>query len=499
MLCKGMMTVRNIIFDIQNEDGTLNRYFSNCIGAGRAGEVMRHVAYTQLETLQEVCPFRYIRFHGLFHEEMHVVFRDTQGNLQFNFQYVDMLFDSLLEAHIRPLVELGLMPKVLAKDDATVFWWKMNKSMPQDINEWTALIDALIRHLLHRYGQEEVRQWYFEVWNEPDHPSFFTEHDNIDAYFSLYDTAALTIKAIDAELRVGGPATSGLRRIPETIQHCREHNIPLDFISSHFYCVRGEFDADGKAKTRLLPISYFTDAIQQAGALCHKEGLPLLITEWSTSYSSRDPVHDSYVNAPFVLEMIKRCEGYADMFSYWTYTDIFEEVAPPTTPFHGGFGLFNVQSLPKPTLHAFSFLHRLGDTVLSCNDPSCYVTKTDTQIQCLFWNAVLLPQDSNNSIFFTQPLPAKETDNAVLEITGLSPDTAFTVTAETVGYRKGDVYNAYLDGHFTELPTAAQTAALKLASAPQKIAYGAKTDKQGVLRLSVPQTENQVDFITIDI
>ncbi len=491
--------MRNITFDIRNTNGTLNRYFESCIGAGRAGEVMRHAAYTQLQTLQEICPFRYIRFHGLFHEEMHVVYRDESGALQFNFQYVDILFDSLLEAGIRPLVELGLMPKALAKDDATVFWWKMNKSMPRDINEWAALIEALVRHLLYRYGQEEIRQWYFEVWNEPDHPSFFTEHDNIDAYFLLYDTAALTIKAIDKELKVGGPATAGLRRIPETIQHCREHNIPLDFISSHFYCVRGEFDADGKAKTRLLPISYFTDAIQKAGALCHKEGLPLLITEWSTSYSSRDPVHDSYVNAPFVLEMIKRCDGYANLFSYWTYTDIFEEVAPPVKPFHGGFGLFNVQSLPKPTLHAFSFLHRLGDTVLSCTDTSCYATKTDTQIQCLFWNAVLLPQDSNNSIFFTQPLPAKTIEDATLEITGLRPNTSYAVTMETVGYRKGDVYNAYLDGKFKELPTKAEEAALKTAATPQKETYTAVADADGKLFLSVPQTENQVDFITIDI
>ena len=149
--------MRTIKADINTVKGPLNRYFSACIGAGRAGEVMRHVPMQQLHDIQKNCPFRYIRFHGLFHEEMNLVSRHADGSLSFNFLYIDLLFDSLLETGIRPIVKLGLMPDILAKDQEYVFWWKMNKSMPKDISEWTQLIEALVRHLTSRYGEDELK------------------------------------------------------------------------------------------------------------------------------------------------------------------------------------------------------------------------------------------------------------------------------------------------------------------------------------------------------
>ena len=166
--------MRTIHANIKNEKGKLNRFFSECIGAGRAAEVMRYIPMKQLQQVQKECPFRYIRFHGIFHEEMDVVRRDENGNLSFCFQYIDMLFDSLLEIGIRPLVELGLMPDVIAEKKEYVFWWKMNISMPKIMEEWEMRIEAFLRHITYRYGAEEIKNWYFEVWNEPNHKSFFT-------------------------------------------------------------------------------------------------------------------------------------------------------------------------------------------------------------------------------------------------------------------------------------------------------------------------------------
>ena len=188
--------MRKITANIQNEKGPLNRFFSECIGAGRAAEVMRYVPMKQLEKIQKECPFRYIRFHGIFHEEMNVVHRDEHGNLQFCFQYTDMLFDSLLALGIRPLVELGLMPDIISEKKEYVFWWKMNISMPKIMKEWEMLIEAFLRHITYRYGEEEIKKWYFEVWNEPNHKSFFSEYQNINAYFSLYESAARTVKMV---------------------------------------------------------------------------------------------------------------------------------------------------------------------------------------------------------------------------------------------------------------------------------------------------------------
>ena len=81
--------MRTIHANIKNEKGRLDRFFSECIGAGRAAEVMRYIPMKQLQQVQKECPFRYIRFHGIFHEEMDIVRRDENGKLSFCFQYVE--------------------------------------------------------------------------------------------------------------------------------------------------------------------------------------------------------------------------------------------------------------------------------------------------------------------------------------------------------------------------------------------------------------------------
>ena len=491
--------MRNIKADINTKKGILDRYFAKCIGAGRAAEVMRHEAYEQLRTVQAECPFEYIRFHGLFHDEMGIVNRDDSGKLFYNFQYVDILLDSLLGIGIRPVLELGLIPGALRSGDTTVFWWKMYNTAPRDFNEWGDAVEALVRHLTARYGKIEIDKWFFEVWNEPDLDSFFRSDDRMNEYFKIYEYAARAVKRVDTDYKIGGPATAGLRWIPDFIAFCRENDVPLDFISGHYYCLKGDFDADGKVRLVMNDHSYLSGMINKIGKQCHAEGYPLYMTEWSASYSSRDPVHDSYFSAPFILQIIKECEGGADMLSYWVYTDIFEEVGIGQKPFHGGFGLINMQALKKPAFHSFRMLHELGDEELQCNDKSAYVCRKDGEVEVLFWNSVIPKQDAPNVEYFTRPLPTKEIEDAKVTLSGFDAGNTYEVSVETVGYKMGDVYNAYLDMALTDTPTREQTAELKAASKPKLVTFKATADNDGVIEIIAPQTENQIDFIKIKL
>lgn len=492
--------MRQIKADINSVKGKLNRYFSECIGAGRAAEVMRHAAYEQLCTLQRESHFNYIRFHGLFHDEMAVAYRAADGKIRYNFQYVDLLFDSLLDAEIRPVVELGLMPEALAATQERVFWWQMNKSMPKEMSEWYDLVYETVKHFTARYGECEVKKWYFEVWNEPNLAGFFTDSDKPESYFRLYDAAARAVKAVCADYRVGGPATAGPNWIDELLVYCKEHSTPIDFISAHQYGVEGAFDENGTRLTRIKPINYIIDIIKDAGDKCHKMGLPLLMTEWSTSYSCRDPIHDSYYSSAYILEVIKRCEGYADMLSYWVYTDIFEEVEPAKTMFHGGFGLFTVRSVPKPSYHTYRMLASLADTELNSTDPSSYICKDDEKLQILFWNnATPDIGDEVNLKYFKKPLPAAKLEDATVEIAGLEPGKSYEVTLESIGYRMGDCYNAFLDGGYGEHLTREETAELIEKSKPKKVSYTKSADACGTLVLTVAQSENQSDMITVSL
>ncbi len=98
-----------------SDAGVLLRHFwSTCVGAGRANEGLRAGWLEQLRVVKDACGFRYVRFHGLFHDDM-FVYREQDGRPVYNFQYIDDLFDRLLAIGVRPFVELGFCPADLER------------------------------------------------------------------------------------------------------------------------------------------------------------------------------------------------------------------------------------------------------------------------------------------------------------------------------------------------------------------------------------------------
>ncbi len=155
---------RVIEVDYKVVKGKTNHFFNEVVGAGRAAEGLRADWQRDLAIVKEECSFRYIRFHGLLHDEMGVYSEDRNGNPVYNFQYIDALFDEILKIGMKPFVEFGFMPNKLKSNDKTIFWWKGNTSPPKDYEKWGKLIQALTKHWTERYGEAEVKQWYFEVW-----------------------------------------------------------------------------------------------------------------------------------------------------------------------------------------------------------------------------------------------------------------------------------------------------------------------------------------------
>ncbi|MCX7985471.1 MAG: glycoside hydrolase, partial [Bacteroidales bacterium] len=144
--------LRIISIDTRTEKGKLNTMFKECVGAGRANEGLRADWQQQLILTKQECDFKYIRMHGLLCDDMGVYKEDRNGNPQYNFQYIDVLFDFLLSIGMKPFVELGFMPSALASGDRTIFWWKGNVTPPKDYQRWEELIRRLVQHFTDRYG-----------------------------------------------------------------------------------------------------------------------------------------------------------------------------------------------------------------------------------------------------------------------------------------------------------------------------------------------------------
>jgi xylan 1,4-beta-xylosidase len=341
-----------------NTIGKIERYWTKCVGSCHAATALREDWRRQLRTCRDELGFEYVRFHGLLDDDMSVCLRREDGSLEYSFFNVDSIFDFLLEIGMKPFIELSFMPGALASGPKTMFHYRGNITPPASYAEWADLIGTLAGHLVRQYGAEEVRTWFFEVWNEPNLDIFWAGTQ--EEYFRLYQSAALAIKNVDRGLAVGGPATAIDAWIPELREFCDRQGVPLDFISTHHYPTDASYGLGLNMEQQMARSERGVLRTRVGKALEEAGPLPLYYTEWNCSPSPRDPYHDAPYNAAFIVKTIADNLGLLGCYSYWTFSDIFEESGFSSIPFHGGFGLLNIHGIPKPSYRAFQLLSRLS-------------------------------------------------------------------------------------------------------------------------------------------
>lgn len=499
---------RDVLADVSKIKGPKSTVYKDCVGAGRVAEGLRDNWRRQLEAAHKEIGFKYLRAHGLLHDELAVYNEDKQGNPRYNWQYIDEVYDYLLDIGMKPFVEVGFSPKLLASGDRTVFWWNAQVSTPKDYKKWDDLVTALVKHWVDRYGIEEVRSWRFEIWNEPQLQIFFQPPKGVkpmDAYFELYEHTAKAIASVDSKLVIGGPAGPGWFR--ETIQLSADKNLPLDFISYHPYGLAGGPTGLDETGENLLYLSNNMNAVA-VGANRElptiknspKPNLPIYVTEWSASYSSRDPVHDSFFSAPYILQQLRQTEQIGSM-SYWTFTDVFEENGPGWRPFHGGFGLINQQGIKKSAYWAYAYLNQLGNTEIQSSNPMSYVCKDDNGgYQILFWDLTdpihgRVQGQPSNQDFFNKPLVPKELEPAKIKLTNL-PAGNYKLATHRIGYKMNDPYTPFLEMGRPMDVKRQDIAKLKELSSGKPISETTiKID--GEYNATLPMLENSVYYITL--
>jgi xylan 1,4-beta-xylosidase len=410
--------------------GPVKQYWTKCVGSCHAATALRADWREQLILCHKEFGFEYVRFHGLLDDDMSVCLRNEDGQIEYSFFNVDSIFDFLLSIGMKPFVELSFMPKALASGDKTVFHYLGNITPPKSYEEWGDLIYALVSHLVERYGAEEVRTWFFEVWNEPNLDMFWA--GTMEEYFLLYQSAALAIKRADSKLAVGGPSTAINAWIPETREFCEKNNLPLDFITTHHYPTDAGFG---------LGLNMEEQMARADREVCHKTmvkaveesgPLPLYYTEWNSSPSPRDPYHDTPYCSTFIVKTVMDNLGLVECYSFWTFTDIFEECGLSSKPFHGGFGLLNIHGIPKPAYRAFQMLARLKGERLSleCVDASPYINCAAAQSGAQM--TVLL---SNHNVPLS-PIHAETVSFTVQGIRGVKAVSLMRIDEEHANPRK---------------------------------------------------------------
>lgn len=428
-------------------------FWEQMFGSGRAILTLRESYRNDLRDVKQITGFGYVRFHAIFHDEVGIYDEDAQGHPVYDFSYVDQIYDALLANGVRPFVELSFMPKKLAAREALhPFWYKPNVSPPKDWNKWDDLITQFSKHLIDRYGIEEVSKWYFEVWNEPN-LDFWAGQPKQATYWQLYDHTALALKQVSPRLRVGGPATAQAAWADAFIRHCADKKVPVDFVSSHVYgndTAKDVFGTDEKIPRDQMvcrAVKKVHDQIRSSAM----PNLPLIWTEYNASYFNEPAVTDSTYMGPWLADTIRQCDGLVDMMSYWTFSDVFEEQGVVKQPFYGGFGLNAAGEIPKPAFFAFKVLHRLGDERIPVDSNSVLATRqNDGSVIVAVWN--LVPPEQTG---LAQP----KTIHLRFEHLLGTPRAYIS----RVDHDHGDVHSAYEKMGRPRFPTREQTETLQQA------------------------------------
>jgi xylan 1,4-beta-xylosidase len=407
-----MITEAVVRVDCQATLGPIQRLWTS-LGFDEINWTSRPDGKRHLRTIRAFAeqPY-YVRSHYIFNSGIgwglphwgsgNVYHEDASGRPFYDFTIADQVYDAVVQAGHRPLVELAFTPKALVPEDAErrfafepspTQWSPYEAGLwatpPKDYAKWGGLVRALVEHCVARYGAPHVRGWLWELWNEPD---IYYWRGTPAQFHALYDVTAAAVKAALPDAQVGGPATTGDlgpgRRGNEFLRgflaHCARRGTPLDFVSFHtkgarYTPWRVYGPLGGAAPVRQSPSSLkmlreVKAALEAVAAHPTFRDLPGIVDECDASVPAHWGVYDNanfgYRNTEyfpvFQCKLMKKLldlnrAGLARVEQATTWSFYFEG----ERFFEGTRSLFTAQGVEKPVLNAYRMLGRLGDVRLA--------------------------------------------------------------------------------------------------------------------------------------
>ncbi len=458
---------------------------------------------------------------------------DATGRPRYDWTIVDRIFDTYRERKMRPIVQLGFMPEALSrKPEPYRHFWKPGdpyndiytgwSQPPADFAKWGELAFQLTRHLVDRYGRQEVEQWWFEVWNEPDIGYW---QGTFDEYLKLYDFAADGVKRALPTARIGGPEVTGpngqrtQQWLHDFIEHCLrgtnaatgKTGAPVDLVTFHAKgspSVRPEGFVRMSVSNQLRAID---SGFKIVASFPELKDTPVIIGESDPEGCAACPVRTNPSNAyrngtmysSYTAEQLARTYQLADLYNVHvagavTWAFLFED-----QPYFDGFRDLATNGLDKPVMNVFRMLGRMGGdrvavtssaalsledvrdrSVRGAADVAALATRSSRSAAILVWN------------YHDDDVPADATD---VELTVDSlPDAHPMVTHYRVDHDHGNAYARWQAMGSPQPPTPAQYAELERAGQLTTIAPAARADVVNgrlVLHFSLPR--QGVSLVTI--
>lgn len=380
----------------------LPQFWREIVCVERASLCLRSEVQHQIRIAQKDIGYTFVKFHGIFSEEMMVYREDDAGNPIYNWHYVDEIIDFFYSVGLKPFIEIGFMPEALAsKKQYAPYFWRPNVSFPKSIKKWSRLVYDFAVHCMERYGEAEVKEWLFEVWDAPELTNIFW-YESKELFWELYKESYYALKKASSKLKVGSPGIlpfHDFQWLGEFLHYCTQHEIIIDFAACNIFSladpqnktIPSEIMKNEKIQLSTSDENYLQASLEsmrnklQAAGLGH---IAIYVAEWNLSPYTVDYTRDTCFLSTYIVSNVLRNIGRVNGLGYWSLSDIMDQGITASSIFHGGYGLFTRNTLKKPACNAFYLLNKLGSHVMDRGSHYVITKKDPSSYQILLYNYV---------------------------------------------------------------------------------------------------------------
>lgn len=388
--------VRELTVDTAGRSSPVPAHWKRLLNVGYARSLADAGIQGQLRRMQEKVGFEFIRIKGILDDDMCLLRLDMNGNPVMNYAYLDEGIDFILSLGAKPMLEVGFMPGLLAKDTQARSMRGSLVSAPKEISRWRELVELLMAHFVERYGGRTVALWLFSPWISPDFidMGFCSRAE----YAQVYSASYHAIRAAVPNALIAGPGSTSFPAVwPWYLEMCRSQDCMPDILSFRAFATVGEGEEDGMklvGNNESFPFAvsgdedYLAHMTQQIQTVLRAEGMadtPLILEEWSNNIWQRDLCNDTCYKSAYLFKNILENNGALGAMGYFALNDRLDEIPPSLEPFHGGFGLFTQDGIPKSACLAMELLAHLGGQLLY-QDDGCLVSQKGEEIQIFLYH-----------------------------------------------------------------------------------------------------------------
>lgn len=360
----------------------LNNYWKSIMSLEKAsdglkGDIREHI----LEFKNTFNP-KYIKFNGIFEDELDVYNEDNHGVIFYNYNSVDKFLDYLLSINLKPFINLGIIPKKFFGNELTPIYVKSKvNTLIEYPEKWVALVKDFFSHIIMRYGIDEVETWYFELWSSPN--LNFNWKNSKEEFFRLFEETFCTIKEYSKNIKVGGPSIFvdvDWEWFDNFYSFTTKKNLDLDFLAFQGYNLDDFGSKMAIYLNKRINVNETIESLNNKLREKYNFKKDIFIVEWNYSPFTQDIVHETDYKNVFVLDTILKSFNTVTGLSYWMTIDGSGE-----SIFQGSLGLMTSNYIKRSSYNTFLLINKLGNYYIGSSD-DYFVSRDENRITMFFYN-----------------------------------------------------------------------------------------------------------------